>query len=486
MLRVGWSLAQDAGSTSSSDNGFSVPILMAAAGAGLVWLTAAAVLAVLRRAPGVDAGASTQELPSESPAVANLLCDDFELGSEAVPATLLDLAARRVVSLEEVQPGRTICRLRRTAPDGLSPPERRVFDAVASKAIEGVVPADALTTGTEAVSSRWRREYAKEINTESQGRGLTYDRWPTAITGAVGIGVFVVGGLLWLAAAVGGDTNGDRAATAIVAGGVAIMSLVAIGAVAGRWQRSLAQLPTADGKTAAARCLGLQRHLRENEHFDDVGPAAVTMWGRHLAYAAALGAARDCVAALPMGAEDDHHAWSRFGNRWRRVRVRYPRALPPGWGKHPGFALFLAVVWGGIAGAAIYGLTRIARAEVTPDPTFTREQLDWIGRGALILCIPFAFVLAWALFVLVRAVPDLWIRRTVTGEIVRARTRRQIFQSDSDNPKYWYYLAVDDGSRNRISAFRVRRPLYDSCDQGDILTTVFTPNLGYVREITAT
>ncbi len=487
MLLVDWLLAQ---STSSSDDGFSVPILSLAAGAGLVWLVAAGVLAVLRRAPGIDAGAATQELPPESPAVANLLCDDFELGTEAVPATVLDLAARGVVSLEEIQPGRTICRVRggsAAGADALNAAERRVFEAVASKAIDGVVPTEALTTGTEAASTGWRRDHTKEVNAEAQARGLTYDRWPDRIVTAFGTGILVVIGLLLLAALVGGDPpdHGVQWATIIPIAIVAV-SIAAIAAVAARWKRSLAQLPTADGKAAATRCLGLQRHLRENEHFDDVAPAGVAMWGRHLAYAAALGAARDCVAALPMGAEDDRHAWSRFGQRWRKVKVRYPRAWPPGWGKHPGFALFLAVFWGGIAVAALYGLTRVASADTTPDPTFTREQLDWIGRGALILCIPFAVVTLWALLVLVRAVPDLWMRRTITGEIVRARERRQVFSSDSDTPKYWRYLGIDDGTDRTIRAFRVSPAIYGTCNQGDGVTATVTPNLGFVREVSRT
>ena len=460
-----------------------MPVLVAAAAVGILWLAFVAVLAVVRRVPDVDAGGATQELPPESPALAGLLCDDFELGAEAVPATVVDLAARRVLTLEEVQPGRTICRVRRTDTAGLTAYEERVLGAIAAKAVDGVVPADALTTGPEDASRGWRRGYEKDVIAESQARGLTYDRWPAGMVGLVGFGVLAVFGLIFLAGAVGGETSGDNAAPAIVAGGVAVVALVTLLGITARWQRSPAQLPTSEGTAAAARCLGFQRHLHENEQFDDAPAASVAIWGRHLAYAAALGAAASCVAALPMGAEDDRHAWSRFGGRWRRVRVRYPRGLPPGWGKHPAFALLLAVVWGGVAIGALYGLLRIANAEITPDPTFNREQLDWIGRGALIACLPALVVLGWALWVLVRAVPDLWRRREMTGEVVRARRRRQIFGSDSDNPRYWYYLAIDDGARNRIRAFRVRAVVYGACDQGDTVTAVATPGLGYVREL---
>lgn len=482
MLSTGWLIAQ----SSTESEGFSLPILAAAAAAGLAWLAAALVLAVMRRVPHLEAAQATQELPAELPAVANLLCNDFELGSEAVPATLLDLAARKVVTLEEIQPGRTICRVRRPSVEGLTEFERRVLAAIVTKAIDGVVPADALTTGPEDASRGWQRDYRKEVIAESKSRGLTYDRWPAGIVGFVGLGALVVFGLLWTAGAVGGETTGDEGVRTIVAGGIAVVSMLAITGVAGRWGRSLAQLPTDEGERAAAVCLGLQRHLHENENFDEVPPAAVVMWGRHLAYATALGAAQTCVAALPMGAEDDHHAWSRFRGQWRKVRVRYPRALPPGWGKHPAFASFLAVFWGAAAGAALYGLRLVANADPTPDPTFTQEQLDWIGRAALIACIPFVALLAWALYLLIEAVPDLWRSREVTGEIVRARRRRQVFQqSDEDNPKYWYYLAIDDGSDNALPAFRVRSVLYSSCNQGDTVTAVVTPSLGYVRELTA-
>jgi hypothetical protein len=115
-----------------------------------------------------------------------------------------------------------------------------------------------------------------------------------------------------------------------------------------------------------------------------------------------------------------------------------------------------------------------------------RDQLDWVGRGALLLTIPMALLLLWAVFLLVRSVPDFWNTHTTTGEVVRARRRRQIFQSSSNNdPKCWYYLALDNGTRRRIRSWRVRRDLYDTHAQGDTVTALCTANLGYVREMRA-
>ena len=67
-------------------------------GAGLVtsllWFAAAAFVFALRAPPRPPLGPRTLDLGPEPPAVANLLVNDFRVTDEAVPATLLDLAAR--------------------------------------------------------------------------------------------------------------------------------------------------------------------------------------------------------------------------------------------------------------------------------------------------------------------------------------------------------------------------------------------------------
>jgi hypothetical protein len=447
-------------------------------------------VAAWRRPPRIRSGPATQDLPPVPPAVAGLLCNDFELPGELPPATLLDLAARRVVRLEEVAPGKTICRLRGGGDgDALAPYERRVLDEVRRKAVDGVVPTDALTTGPEAASSGWHRAFDRDVIADAQRQGLTRPRWPRWLVTIVGAGPVAVGALLYLSSAVGGNSN-DQPVLSVASGAIAIAGIALLVAAAGRLGRSLARLPTEAGKETTARCLALRKHLRENEQLADLQPPAVQLWGRHFAYAGAMGVASTAVALLPFGAEDDNGAWSRFGGQWHRVRVRYPRGWPPGWGKHPAFATFLAVLWGAAAVAAIYGLTRVAQSAAEPitstDRLLDRDQLDWVGRGALLLTIPMALLLLWAAFLLVRSVPDFWNARTSTGELVRARRRRQIFQSSNRNtPRYWYYLALDDGTRPRIRSWRVRTDLYDAHSQRETVTALYTGNLGYVRELRA-
>jgi hypothetical protein len=304
-----------AGSSSESAS-ISVPLLVVAAAVGVAWVLLLATLVAWRRPHRIESRPASQDLPPVTPAVAGLVCDDFELSAELPPATLLDLAARHVVRLEEVAPGKTICRVRQTRSDErLEPYERRLLDEVARKAVGGVVPTDALTTGAEDASAAGQRAFAKEVIADAHRRGLTKDRWPGGFVTLVGVGPFLVGGLLYLATALGGDASGDRAVPAIVAGAVAVASIVLLFAAAATFGRSLAQLPTPTGKEVAARYLGLRSHLRENEHLTELPPAAVELWGRHFAYAGAMGVARTAIELFPFGAEDDNRAWSRFGGR---------------------------------------------------------------------------------------------------------------------------------------------------------------------------
>jgi hypothetical protein len=471
--------------SSSSSSGFSAPLLIAAGAAGIAWVAVLLVVVAIRHAPRVAAGPERGLAPPpEPPAVAGLLCDDFVVGAEAAAATLLDLAARRVVVLEEVQPGHTICRLRDRGGVELSRYDRMVLDQLRRRALDGVVPTDALTTGTDDVSRAWHRDFARQVVRDAKARGLTRDRRPTHLVTLLGSGALVVLAFAFAAGAVGGDPKGDVDGVTAAAGVVAFLSIPIGAAIVARLGRSLAQLPTEQGRAAAASARALQRTFQEQGSFNDLPPAAVVLWDRLFAYAAAMGAARRAVTMLALGAEDDHRAWSSVGGRWRRVRVRYPRAWPPGWGKHPGVAVLLAVVWGGAAAVAIAWLADVAGEGRDRSLGFDQSTYDWIGRIALVGIGVASLVVLWALWVLARAVPDLWSHRTVTGEIVRDRRRPQVVASGNQT-KYWYYLAVDDGTSDHIRAWRVRAPLWQQCHQGERVQAEVTPGLGYVRSIVA-
>jgi hypothetical protein len=471
----------------SAPEEFSVPVLVAAAGVAIVWWLVLGAVIVARRPPRIAAvGAGGLALPPEPPAVAGILAGDFDVAGETAPAVLLDLTARGFVSLDEVQPGRTVCRLRATRASGADEPltdyEHRVLAELQTKAIDGIVPADALTTGPEVQSKRWHRELAREVVADAQQRGLTRERWSRPIVSAFGVGLVAIIVILFLSAQTGGDAADDD--TAIVG---AIAAAIAIGTLLGglwalaRLGSSIAQLPTAEGREAAARVVGLATSLRDNDALGDLPPAGVKLWDRLFAYAAVFGAAPLAVALLPMGAEDDHRAWSHVGGRWRTVKVRYPRAWPPAWGKHPVLAIALALLWGAVAGVVGYGLLQVTSTDRPLE--IARQTWDWVELAAALALVPVVAVLAWAAWVLVRSLPDLWQTRTVVGDIVRDRKFRQVFSSGA-NPDYWNYLAVDDGTSDAIAAYRVSDALSDGRSQGESVTAEITPRLGYVRSMT--
>ena len=460
----------------------SLPLFLAAATVATAWWLVTATLLAIRRPPRTPAstGDAGLDLPDEPPAVAGLLANDFLVPGEVAPAIVLDLAARGALDLDEVQPGRTTCHLRDRGGTAWSSYEHRVLAELVVKAIDGVVPTDALTTGPEDQSERWHRVLAQEIVDDAHERGLTVDRWPKHIVGPLGAALFAVVALLAAGLKFAGDTNTEHPALAAVAAAAALVGLVAGLVLIGRLGRSLAQLPTATGRVAAARADALARQLRSNSSLGELPPAGVKLWDRLFAYAAAFGAAPRAVALLPMGAEDDHRAWSRTGGRWRRVRVRYPRAFPPAWGKHPMIAVALALFWGAVAALVVYGLRGLSAVE--RPSTIGPSAWDWVERGALLAMVPGIVVIVWALWVLARAVPDLWQTRTVTGEIVRGRRFRQWFAS-GDEPRYWYYEAVDDGTADRVVAWRVSEVQWRDHAQGELVTAEVTPRLGYVRAI---
>ncbi len=94
-------------------------------------------------------GPRTLELGPEPPALANFLVHDFRVTAEAVPATVIDLAARNLVDIEQRGPGVFYVRVRPPGEHGLTAYERLVLGLLVERASDGVVPAEALTTGPE-------------------------------------------------------------------------------------------------------------------------------------------------------------------------------------------------------------------------------------------------------------------------------------------------------------------------------------------------
>jgi len=107
--------------------GIQLVLLVSALATSVAWLAAASVVFVSRRPPEPPVGPKTLELGAEPPAVANFLVNDFRVSDDAVPATLIDLAARNLVDIEQRGPGVFYVRLRATGEEPLTSYERRVL-----------------------------------------------------------------------------------------------------------------------------------------------------------------------------------------------------------------------------------------------------------------------------------------------------------------------------------------------------------------------
>ncbi len=414
-----------------------------------------------------EIGRDQPALRAEPPAVAGLLADGFEPHREGVPATLLDLAARAVVSLEGIG-DELLVRLRDAGDrdgDGggeLLAHERRVLDLVRRRAVDGAVPGAALSSGPREHARGWWRGFRNEVIDEAQARGLSRDVWDRGTLLAFGIASLVPAGLLLL-----GTRNW----------GAGVMYALAALVLLERVRERRAQRDTDAGLAAAADWLGVRAYLREAE-LEDLPPASVTVWERYFAYAAAFGVARAAVETIPRGAEQDRRAWSSHGGRWREVRIRYPLVWPPAWGWLPGVALLVAVL--GIAAAA--GLLRLAVGIGWPrpglgDPPGLTSFVRGIAGAAWTAGVAIGL---WSAVALVRSVADLGRTRTVAGQVLRLRT----FGRSDDDPGR-HYLALDDGTADAVRAWRVPHDLWTSVAAAQDRTATVTvwPHLGRVRSI---
>ena len=428
------------------DLGALEPLVVGGAMVGtLLWLAAAALASAWRTPPRPPIGLLTLALGPEPPAVANFLVNGFEVTDEAASATILDLAARDLVDVEQRGPDVYYVRVRPAADVALTAYERRALAVIERRSRDEAVPVEALTTGSELASKEWRQAFRAEVVADAQARGLARE--------AVGSGTFgILVGLFAIPAACVWAVWGI--VPAVVAVGVAATLL-------GWLYTRHPQRETPAGLEAASRWLGVRAELAMNPVFDTNSPVTVELWDRLLAYGAALGVARGASGPLPLRAESDSVEWVDDGGRWREITISYPRLWPPGWGTEPGSALAVGLVAAGGTGYWLYGSGV--------------DQLDAGPSGWLALFVACAAVVVGVAVAIVAA-SDLATAAEVTGPILRLR-------SFGDDRRKRHYVAVDDGESTAIKAFRVREDQYEKLREGDVVTVRTTERLGRVRWI---
>lgn len=433
-------------------------LLVMAAALLVAWFLVVAILRVVRQPRNPVASPATMELGTETPAVVNLLTRGFEVTPEAVPATLLDLAARGVVSLEQVGPGRYQLRLAaRAATKPLRPYEARIVTLLNAKAVRGVVPTEALTTGPEQDSAHWFGGFRNEVIEEARTLGLSEDLWPGWLAS-----VLALAGLVPVALVV------------IAVGTVGVAGLLLVVPVVARMRSGRRQRHTGEGLAAGSRWMGVRAQLRQSDIFPTLPPTGVILWERYMGYGAAMGLAAEAVRAVPMGAESDTRAWSAYGGEWRQVEVAYPWRWPPGWGMHPAVGLLAGLVVTAIGGAIMWVLVRFGRWDPDVPIADLPDPAPWVLIGiqtvGALIAVRF---LTWGVPVLVRAIPDLWSSDRVSGQVLRIRER-------GSEKRRRRYIAVDDGRSDRIRAWIVLPAIDPILQQGDVVTSRVSRHLRHV------
>lgn len=466
-------------------------------------VAAAVVLAVawLRTRPArPEVGPLAMSGGDETPALVDLLTGGFRVEDDAVPATVVDLAARRWFDIELVGGGNVIVRLR-TGRDDLTRYEQRVRRHVERRAVDGVAPAAALTLGPEGVSKRWWKGFVREVNRHGRELGLCRRRWDFAHLAMIWAPVVVAGALVALTGGTADriEADGGWGEPGLLILAVTAVAVAGLAYVARSVTRSDAQAPTDAGLAAAGRWLGVREYLSDTGSFDEASAASVAIWERQLAYATAMGLAPVVQRELPFEVEHDRHAWSRATGHWRRVRIRY-LSLRPGWGLAPWTAAIGGAVQSLFLGAAAWVGLSLAREswDTSSLPDGFRDWLPVIGLiGATLALTALVWTATKTLFGLVDLVP----RRTIEGELVRRREFRSghrlprpvqwMMWSGRDehgmrrdlNRRTRYHLAVDDGSSARIIAYRARPEVFRRARQGARVALRVSPRLGYVSEL---
>jgi hypothetical protein len=472
-----------AGGVLAVENADAIPWLVGAGVALTLWfvLFAAVASATMPRLP--DPGPETMDGGSEPPAIVNFLANRWELTTSAIAATLVDLAARRHVTIEQIGDGENLVRLRDRAGDPTNDYEAQVLALVRDRARHGTVPATELSLGYGDKAERWWKAFRSAVIDDARRRGLARRRFSSAQHLLLALPLLVPFAIAGVGFEVYGAAQRAAGEDLDPGGGLALAGILWLAALAFGRTKLRGWRDTTEGSAAAARWLGVAEYLRANDSFRDTPPAGVAIWERLLAYGTALGIAFATAGALPIGPTRDDEAWSPRRGLWREVRIEYPRRF--GYGDSPKRAVAMSLL---VLVAVSVALFWFARA-VLPAITDAIDELTENDNGAerwlfLIVLVVFGVPLTYLtvqvvrrLVILWRAVPDLGRTETIEGYVVRVPWH---YRSDDNGGGRWEptgYVAVDDGTSDEVRALKYAG---DGVREGQTVRVTITPRMRHV------
>ena len=220
------------------------------------------------------------EPPDEhDPAVVGLLVDAAKrLDQDAVAGTVLDLAHRRVITIDGYGPDRWVLRVPSDA-RGRNASEQIVLDALRAQAPNGEITGPPLWADT---SPRWWRAYRADVFKRAKDAGLIRRRFRLLYVGPFAAGIVGASWPLW--------ANQDQIWIVPVA--VIALGMVFALPLGGGFE------PTMAGVRSLGKWLAFGRYTADQGHWEDVGPPGIAVWGPYLSYGTVLGTCPWATAQL--------------------------------------------------------------------------------------------------------------------------------------------------------------------------------------------
>ena len=204
------------------------------------------------------------------PAVVGLLlADGRKLDQDAVAGTVLDLAHRGVVTIDGYGPDRWVLRVP-SAAQGTLPAEQVVLDALRAQSPTGEITGPPLWADK---SPSWWRHYRAAVFKRAKDGGLVRRRFRVLYVGPFAAGIVCATWPLWA----------TQSTIWIVPVASIALGLVFALPLGGGFE------PTLKGVKSAGYWKAFGRYAADQGHWEDVGPAAIAVWGPYLAYGTVLG-----------------------------------------------------------------------------------------------------------------------------------------------------------------------------------------------------
>ena len=402
-------------------------------------------------------GAGGPSADPEPPAVVSLLAG--RLKKDGYPATLLDLAARSWLRLDQPAGGPLMCVIPRDLPrERLTAYERQACAHIELRASGlGQVPAQALGDGfpgrgpagpagvppagdsLKSARENFAADFRREVIADGRRRGLTRS-WLSSRAGIV----------LGVAAVVPAVAAGLvlRAQARFIVPFLVFMALFALVSALVRSERC-----TVAGRAAL-------RGWRSRTAPASAQPLAWT--DRRLAYAAALGRAPAAVALYTRPAGE--LTWSGYGGRWRQITIGDP--LPRTWPNGGMVWFYVAFAFPAFSVLAVLGTLVVHGA-----------------GGHLMQAGALAIVIAGGLLLSNSIAHDS--RRPsyaeFDGQVIEAWAK--VVKGGEDGDTTYQCLAIDDGVRDEAWAVSVSGRQYAALTPGTLVHVIINPRRNKVLDI---